>query len=61
MKNRIDACFEDLKAQTLQYCKKDENGARQFDWGNGEGLHGSVDMGYNDYRKGGYYIDIPIQ
>ena len=52
--------FEDLKNQTLQYCKKDENGIYQFDWGNNEELHGRVEMGFNEFREGGYYIDIPI-
>ena len=52
--------FEDIKNQTLQYCKKDKNGIYQFDWGNNEELHGRVEMGFNDFREGGYYIDIPI-
>ena len=52
--------FEDLRNQTLQYCKKDGSGHYQFDWGDGEVSQGCVDMGKDDFRKGGYYIDIPL-
>ena len=52
--------FDDLKKQTLQYCKKDRSGGYLFDWGDGEDIERSVNMGKSDFRKGGYYIDIPF-